>query len=70
MRLLFSVAGLLVTLLVVMWLVKTQLQGMAPQPAAGASAASSQAGMITPQQYKQQLDRAMGASHPTAQEGQ
>ncbi|OIQ77644.1 hypothetical protein GALL_406600 [mine drainage metagenome] len=70
MRLLFSVAGLLVTLLLVMWLVKTQLQGIAPRSAAGASAASSQAGMITPQQYKQQLDRAMGASHPTAQEGQ
>jgi hypothetical protein len=70
MRLLFSVAGLLVTLLVVMWLVKTQLQGSAPQPAAGASSASSPAGMLTPQQYKQQLDRAMGASHPTVQEGQ
>jgi hypothetical protein len=65
MRLLFSVAGLLVTLLVVMWLVKTQLQGSAPQPAV-----SRPAGMLTPQQYKQQLDRAMGASHPTAQEGQ
>lgn len=68
MRLLFSVAGLLVTLLVVMWLVKMQLQGSAPQPAA--SPASSPAGMLTPQQYKQQLDRAMGASHPTVQEGQ
>ena len=68
MRLLFGLVSLLLTLLVVLWLVRTQLQPIASAPAAAGSAARG-AGLITPQQYKQQLERAMGASHPTVQEG-
>jgi hypothetical protein len=71
MRMLFSLVGLLLALLVVVWLVRTELRPLASPPAVAgsASARSGEAGgLVTPQQYKQQLDRAMSASHPTVQE--
>lgn len=71
MRMLFSLVGLLLALLVVVWLVRTELRPLASASAAAGSASAQpggETGLVTPQQYKQQLDRAMSASHPTVQE--
>jgi hypothetical protein len=57
MRLMFSLLGLLLVLALIAHLARLELRGGAA-PRAGASAP------ITPQAYKQLLDKAVAASHP------
>ncbi|MDE2252934.1 MAG: hypothetical protein KGL42_01495 [Betaproteobacteria bacterium] len=64
MKLLFSVVALLVAFVLLMLLSRNQLQGLRKPSQVGSSASSAAAGLISPQQYKQQLDQAMRASRP------
>jgi hypothetical protein len=64
MKLLFSVVALLVAFVLLMLLSRNQLQGLRKPSEAGSSAPSAAGGLISPQQYKHQLDQAMRASHP------
>ncbi len=64
MKLLFSVLALLVAFVLLMLLSRNQLQGLRKPSEAGSSASSPATGLISPQQYKQQLDQAMRASRP------
>ena len=65
MRLLFGLIGLLLTLLIIVWLVRTQLTtqvGMATSPsAAGAHGDEGQPASAALKQFKQSLDKALKA---------
>ncbi|MBN8744930.1 MAG: hypothetical protein J0I24_11565 [Thiomonas arsenitoxydans] len=65
MRLLFGLIGLLLTLLIIVWLVRTQLTGqvgVATSPsAAGARGDEGQPTSAALKQFKQSLDKALKA---------
>ena len=70
MKMLFSVLALVVALLLVLLAAKTQMQGLtAPAAGGSTSATGDHAGLITPQQYKQELEQAMHASRPAGANG-
>lgn len=66
MKFMFSLLALVVALLLVLFLAKSQLQELPhPEGAASSAGAGGKSGLITPQQYKKQLEQAMHASQPT-----
>jgi hypothetical protein len=70
MKMLFSVLALVVALLLVLLAAKTQMQGLtAPTAGSSASTMGEHAGLITPQQYKQELEQAIHASRPAGMNG-
>lgn len=70
MKLMFSILALVVALMLVLFLAKSQLQDLSHPVGAGSAAADGRTGLITPQQYKQQLEQAMHASQPAGSSGE
>ncbi|MDY0329041.1 MAG: hypothetical protein RBR52_00920 [Thiomonas sp.] len=72
MRMLFGLIGLLLTLLIVVWLVRTQFmtQVGAPAPSAGAGRQGDegQSASAALKQFRQSLDKALKASPASAPE--